>query len=167
MALRQRNPINNNNPAENDDNDRDEFIATFDLNILSSSSPILTRNDIKKLDRNGYSDSIVRKYFRNSNPHNIDMRIVQIWQVHNVRDYARFMDQDFDKVDNRLLWHGTTRSNLVSILQNRLRLPVVATNGHMFGPGIYFADRMSKSANYTDQSGPEVFLLCQVALGRK
>lgn len=81
--------------------------------------------------------------------------------------YAQFMQNDYDKVDNMLLWHGTTRKNLVSILQNSLTLPVVATNGHMFGPGIYFADRMSKSAGYTDKSGPEVFLLCQVALGKK
>lgn len=77
------------------------------------------------------------------------------------------MQNNYDQVDNMLLWHGTTRQNLVSILQNSLQLPVAATNGHMFGPGIYFADRMSKSARYTDKAGPEVFLLCQVALGKK
>ena len=87
--------------------------------------------------------------------------------MHNVEHYAQFMQSNYNNVDNMLLWHGTTRSNLVSILQNSLKLPVYATNGHMFGAGIYFADRMSKSAGYTDQSGPEVLLLCQVALGKK
>lgn len=77
------------------------------------------------------------------------------------------MQSGYDEVDNMLLWHGTSRKNLISILRNNLKLPVQATHGHMFGPGIYFADRMSKSANYTDPSGPNVFLLCQVALGRK
>lgn len=87
--------------------------------------------------------------------------------MHNVGHYAQFMQNSYDEVDNMLLWHGTSRNNLVSILQNKLKLPVQATHGHKFGPGIYFADRMSKSAKYTDRNGPEVFLLCQVALGRK
>ena len=155
------------NDNQENDHERDQFIASFQLNILSSSAPVLVRNDIRKLGDNTYSARIIKEYFRNSNPHNINIRIVQIWKVHNVRDFAQFMQNNYDQVDNLMLWHGTSRSNLVSILQNNLQLPVSATHGHMFGSGIYFADRMSKSANYTDSSGPQVFLLCQVALGRK
>lgn len=73
----------------------------------------------------------------------------------------------YNEDDTMLLWHGTSRTNLASILQNSLKLPVVPRHGNWFGSGIYFADRVETSASFTDKFGPEVFLLCEVALGRK
>lgn len=66
---------------ENDENDRSEFIASFQLDILTASSPILVRNGINKLGNKCYSAKMVKKYFENSNPHGVNIRIKQIWKV--------------------------------------------------------------------------------------
>lgn len=50
----------------------------------------------------------------------------------------------------------------------RIAPPDAPVTGYMFGKGIYFADIVSKSANYcfTTQSQPEgLLLLCEVILG--
>lgn len=69
------------NDDERNESDRNEFIASFQLNMLTSSSPILVRNDIRKLGDNCYSARLIREYFQNTNPHNVNMRIKQIWKV--------------------------------------------------------------------------------------
>lgn len=50
----------------------------------------------------------------------------------------------------------------------RIAPPEAPVTGYMFGKGIYFADMVSKSANYccTNKSKPTgLMLLCEVALG--
>ncbi|XP_072940740.1 poly [ADP-ribose] polymerase [Epargyreus clarus] len=77
----------------------------------------------------------------------------------------------FKKLHNRrLLWHGSRVSNFAGILSQGLRIapPEAPVTGYMFGKGIYFADMVSKSANYcyTNKNNPiGVMLLCEVALG--
>ncbi|KAE8895831.1 hypothetical protein PF005_g10057 [Phytophthora fragariae] len=77
----------------------------------------------------------------------------------------------FQSVDNhKLLWHGSRLSNVVGILSKGLRVapPEAPNNGYMFGKGIYFADSVSKSANYcwtTPQNPQGVLMLAEVALG--
>jgi len=48
-------------------------------------------------------------------------------------------------------WHGSRNENWLSILDTGLliRPPKAASTGDMFGIGIYFADKFSKSFNYT------------------
>ncbi|EPS95706.1 hypothetical protein FOMPIDRAFT_1038418 [Fomitopsis schrenkii] len=67
-----------------------------------------------------------------------------------------------------LLWHGSRSTNFAGILKQGLRIapPEAPVTGYMFGKGVYFADVMSKSANYchaylSDNTG--VLLLCEVA----
>ena len=72
--------------------------------------------------------------------------------------------------NKRLLWHGSRLCNFVSILTNNLRIapPHVPANGYMFNKGLYFADSVSKSANYcftNRQNNIAVLALCEVALG--
>ena len=69
-----------------------------------------------------------------------------------------------------LLWHGSRMSNFVGILSQGLRIapPEAPVTGYMFGKGIYFADMVSKSANYCYASSSDnigLLLLCRVALG--
>lgn len=69
-----------------------------------------------------------------------------------------------------LLWHGSRLTNFVGILSQGLRIapPEAPVTGYMFGKGVYFADMVSKSANYccTNPLNPEgLLLLCEVALG--
>ncbi|KAL6516147.1 Poly [ADP-ribose] polymerase 1 [Orobanche gracilis] len=75
------------------------------------------------------------------------------------------------KLKNRmLLWHGSRLTNFVGILNQGLRIapPEAPATGYMFGKGIYFADLVSKSAQYcfTDKKNPVgLMLLSEVALG--
>ncbi|KAK9945142.1 hypothetical protein M0R45_010672 [Rubus argutus] len=75
------------------------------------------------------------------------------------------------KLKNRmLLWHGSRFTNFVGILSQGLRIapPEAPATGYMFGKGIYFADLVSKSAQYcyTDKKNPVgLMLLSEVALG--
>jgi len=77
----------------------------------------------------------------------------------------------FEKTPNhKLLWHGSRMTNFCGILSQGLRIapPEAPATGYMFGKGIYFADMVSKSANYcfANPQRPEgLALLCQVALG--
>jgi poly [ADP-ribose] polymerase len=69
-----------------------------------------------------------------------------------------------------LLWHGSRLSNWTGILSQGLRIapPEAPVSGYMFGKGVYFADMVSKSANYCCTSPRDpigVLLLCEVALG--
>ncbi|XP_078592750.1 poly [ADP-ribose] polymerase tankyrase-like isoform X2 [Branchiostoma floridae x Branchiostoma japonicum] len=75
--------------------------------------------------------------------------------------------------NSQLLFHGTSPTNLISILHKGLLVapPEAPTTGYMFGKGIYFADLFSKSKNYCDNfafgssSNTNFMLLCEVALG--
>ncbi|GAB9473832.1 poly polymerase catalytic domain containing protein [Globisporangium polare] len=79
--------------------------------------------------------------------------------------------KEFQAVSNhKLLWHGSRLSNVVGILSKGLRIapPEAPSNGYMFGKGIYFADSVSKSANYcwtTAEQPKGVLILAEVALG--
>ncbi|KAF8954823.1 poly polymerase catalytic domain-containing protein [Flammula alnicola] len=67
-----------------------------------------------------------------------------------------------------LLWHGSRTTNFAGILKQGLRIapPEAPVTGYMFGKGVYFADMMTKSANYcysylSNDTG--LLLLCEVA----
>ncbi len=111
----------------------------------------------------------IKMYVENGQEHGYGMTVKNILRV--VRDGdLEFHHQPERRDDFRLLlWHGTKKSAIASILENGFILP--KPNGQMFGPGIYFADRASKSANYGDQgfypkAGTTAYLfLCDVLLG--
>uniref|UniRef100_A0A3S6KHI0 Poly [ADP-ribose] polymerase n=1 Tax=Juniperus drupacea TaxID=103973 RepID=A0A3S6KHI0_9CONI len=77
----------------------------------------------------------------------------------------------YKNLQNRmLLWHGSRVTNFVGILSQGLRVapPEAPVTGYMFGKGIYFADLVSKSAQYcyTQKRNPVgLMLLSEVALG--
>ena len=108
------------------------------------------------------ADKIIKEYFDNSKPWNF--KIVKLWQVYANARKDLFVEKGFDKVDNWLLWHGTKRDNLFGIITAGFK--IIGQRNQIFGPGVYFTDRVAKSANYTDRNGAGVLLLCQVALGR-
>ncbi|XP_026410146.1 poly [ADP-ribose] polymerase 1-like [Papaver somniferum] len=76
-----------------------------------------------------------------------------------------------EKLQNKmLLWYGSRLTNFVGILSHGLRIapPEVPSSGYMFGKGIYFADLVSKSAQYCHTSNWNpvgLLLLSEVALG--
>lgn len=68
-------------------------------------------------------------------------------------DLDKTEQESYNKSGTYLLFHGTRSVNVSGILRESLKLPAqlrgVATNGAMFGPGLYFADDWKKSAGYT------------------
>ena len=64
------------------------------------------------------------------------------------------------------LKHSLQDSHLIKGL--RIAPPEAPVTGYMFGKGIYFADMVSKSANYCNTSRSNntgILMLCDVALG--
>ncbi|XP_062190383.1 poly [ADP-ribose] polymerase 1 [Phragmites australis] len=81
--------------------------------------------------------------------------------------YSRYKNNLHNKM---LLWHGSRLTNFVGILSQGLRIapPEAPVTGYMFGKGLYFADLVSKSAQYcyVDRKDPVgLMLLSEVALG--
>ena len=58
-------------------------------------------------------------------------------------------------------------SNFLGILSQGLRIapPEAPSTGYMFGKGVYFADLVTKSAQYSHGYKSQLLLLCEVALG--
>lgn len=100
---------------------------------------------------------------------NYGLDIEEIFKVARKGEERRY--KPFKKMHNRqLLWHGSRLTNYVGILSHGLKIapPEAPVTGYMFGKGIYFADMVTKSANYcatTRSSNTGLMLLCEVALG--
>ncbi|XP_033736235.1 poly [ADP-ribose] polymerase 1-like isoform X2 [Pecten maximus] len=98
-----------------------------------------------------------------------DLEVQDIFQI--LRDGEKARYSPFRDLPNRqLLWHGSRTTNYAGILSQGLRIapPEAPVTGYMFGKGVYFADMVSKSANYcrTSKNDPVgIMLLCEVALG--
>ncbi|CAM6098986.1 unnamed protein product [Calypogeia fissa] len=96
------------------------------------------------------------------------LSVEHIFKVVREGEDSRF--QPFAGTNNRmLLWHGSRMCNWIGILSQGLRIapPEAPISGYMFGKGVYFADMVSKSANYCYPGGDKfgLLLLCEVALG--
>ncbi|XP_013411414.1 poly [ADP-ribose] polymerase 1-like [Lingula anatina] len=115
---------------------------------------------------------LLQEYTKNTHAatHNMyDLEVMEVFKVAREGEYARY--KPFRDLHNKmLLWHGSRVTNFAGILSQGLRIapPEAPVTGYMFGKGIYFADMVSKSANYcrTSKSEPHgILLLCEVALG--
>lgn len=91
--------------------------------------------------------------------------VTAIYRISREGEAERFKDLG----NRRLLWHGSRRSNFISILSQGLRVapPEAPVQGYMFGKGIYFADVYAKSRAYCASGNGEAtyMLLCDVSLG--
>lgn len=98
---------------------------------------------------------------------NYSLEILDAFEVKRQGEDERYKSSIHNKM---LLWHGSRLTNFVGILSQGLRIapPEAPVTGYMFGKGVYFADMVSKSANYcftssTNNTG--ILLLCEVACG--
>ncbi|XP_072383200.1 poly [ADP-ribose] polymerase-like [Diabrotica undecimpunctata] len=128
--------------------------------------------EIGILDKNSREFRIIQDYvkFTHTVTHNQYKLIVEeVYTIKRQGEEERF--NKFSQMHNhKLLWHGSRVTNFAGILSQGLRIaPAEAPNsGAMFGKGIYFADMVSKSANYcfANRLNPiGLALLCDVALG--
>jgi len=130
------------------------------------------KTDIEVLDKTSEEFKMIEKYVKNTHAAThtqYDLEIEEVFIVKRQGEEQRF--KPFKKLPNRkLLWHGSRTTNYAGILSQGLRIapPEAPVTGYMFGKGIYFADMVSKSANYccTHSMNPTgLLLLCEVALG--
>eukprot|EP01126_Amoeba_proteus_P027976 TRINITY_DN2767_c0_g1_i3.p1 TRINITY_DN2767_c0_g1~~TRINITY_DN2767_c0_g1_i3.p1 ORF type:complete len:739 (-),score=170.05 TRINITY_DN2767_c0_g1_i3:252-2468(-) len=114
----------------------------------------------------------IRRYIENGyDPTKLGYKIILevVFSVSRPGEINQF--QPFREVRPRkLLWHGSRLCNYVGILNQGLRIapPEAPTSGYLFGKGIYFADRIQKSAPYcypTKENPVGLLLLADVALG--
>lgn len=128
--------------------------------------------DIKLLDRNAPEFAkiveIVQKTHGTTHSH-YTLQVVDVFQLKRKREDVR--SRKYKNLERQMLWHGSKLINFVSILTKGLRVAPkdAPSTGYMFGKGIYFADIVSKSANYCTQHQKDntgLLLLCDVALGQ-
>ncbi|CAD8171360.1 unnamed protein product [Paramecium pentaurelia] len=125
---------------------------------------------IKLIDTASADYDIIEKYVENthgSTHSNYNLKVLEIFKIKRKGEKEKFKN-----FGNRmLLWHGSRLTNFVGIISQGLRIapPEAPCTGYMFGKGVYFADSVSKSANYccTSPSNPVgLILLCDVSLGK-
>ncbi|CAI8614299.1 unnamed protein product [Vicia faba] len=146
------------------DADRDDSIDDNYKKLRCAMSP---------LPHDSEDFRLVEKYLHNTHaPTHVDwsLELEEVFSLERHGEFDKYAPYR-DKVGNRmLLWHGSRLTNFVGILNQGLRIapPEAPATGYMFGKGIYFADLVSKSAQYcyTDKKNPVgLMLLSEVALG--
>ncbi|XP_048499881.2 poly [ADP-ribose] polymerase 1 isoform X2 [Beta vulgaris subsp. vulgaris] len=132
------------------------------------------RCDMAPLPHDSEDYQLIEKYLLTTHaPTHTDWRLEleEVFSLEREGEHDKFASQR-EKLGNRmLLWHGSRLTNFVGILSQGLRIapPEAPATGYMFGKGVYFADLVSKSAQYcyTDRKNPVgLMLLSEVALGQ-
>ena len=108
---------------------------------------------------------MIQKYVDNthgSSHSNYKLHIEEVFSISKKSEVKRYQNNLHNK---QLLWHGSRLTNYVGILSKGLRIapPEAPVTGYMFGKGVYFADMVSKSANYchtSKRSNRGLMLLC-------
>lgn len=128
--------------------------------------------NIVPIDKSSEEFALLCDYAKNTHgaTHtNFELEVDEVFKVARSGEERRY--KPFKKLHNRqLLWHGSRLTNYVGILSHGLKIapPEAPVTGYMFGKGIYFADMVSKSANYcctSKQNSTGLMMLCEVALG--
>lgn len=153
----------------------DMKIATNILETSVEGNPV--DGHYKKLDCKltalDHSDPVFKlivSYVKNThgNTHSYyTLDVEEVFRVEKTGESEKFVK---NIKNNMLLWHGSRLTNWVGILSQGLRIapPEAPVSGYMFGKGVYFADMVSKSANYcftSKDNNTGILLLCDVAVG--
>eukprot|EP00040_Diaphanoeca_grandis_P043927 m.10767 g.10767 ORF g.10767 m.10767 type:complete len:1051 (-) comp8472_c0_seq1:19-3171(-) len=127
---------------------------------------------IQTLDKESEEFQMIETYVKNTHAKTHSSYKIVIEEVFKIkREGEKKIFAKHKSLHNkRLLWHGSRMSNFVGILSEGLRIapPSAPVTGYMFGKGVYFADMVSKSANYcfANHRQPKGLLaLSEVALG--
>jgi hypothetical protein len=145
--------------------------ASEDENPIDASYRALN-TALVPIDPTSSEFQLIQRYVKNTHgPTHTQytLRLKELFAVQRSGEAERF--NKYASLHNHmLLWHGSRLTNFVGILSQGLRIapPEAPSTGYMFGKGIYFADMVTKSANYchASPSNPTgVMLLSRVALG--
>ncbi|WCK57307.1 WGR domain-containing protein (plasmid) [Aneurinibacillus sp. Ricciae_BoGa-3] len=168
----------------------DDYIKLNDKKDLLGvmSSVVKVQNDLEKTLEEKYKALNIKlkslssrtkeykhlvEFIKNSQGHNhhFKINVQDIFQVEDMVGFDKFNPYNVSTME---LFHGSRNENILSIMQNGLKIkPKSAVHtGSMFGSGIYFADQSSKSANYcwgfNNGAGSDSYYLfvCDVATGK-
>jgi poly [ADP-ribose] polymerase len=147
----------------------DEGKISSDMNQLDSNY-LKLNTTITPLDKKSDTYKLLVEYVENTHAvtHTAyKLSVDEIFEVKKDVEEARYRK---DISNKQLLWHGSRLTNFVGILSQGLRIapPEAPVTGYMFGKGVYFADMVTKSANYcftSRENNTGLMLLCEVALG--
>lgn len=104
----------------------------------------------------------IEKYAQNT-AHGKKVRIKSILRIDGKDVY-----QSEPFVNKMLLWHGTSKYNVDSILRNGLKIPNRADRKkRIYGEGIYTTTTLAKALKYCDRAEQKFVFLCVVNPGRK
>ncbi|XP_045512835.1 poly [ADP-ribose] polymerase isoform X2 [Pieris brassicae] len=146
--------------------DEEEGVSAIESNYKK------LKTELEPLDKSNEEYQMIADYVKNTHAAthtNYTLELQEVFKVKREGEAKRY--KPFRKLHNRrLLWHGSRTTNFAGILSQGLRIapPEAPVTGYMFGKGIYFADMVSKSANYccTNTDNPVgLMLLSEVALG--
>ncbi len=101
--------------------------------------------------------------------HGYKVRIRDIFMLTLPTERRTFEHNNRGRSQIALLFHGTAGHNVRHILRTGLICPRSPSNGRMFGHGIYFANKATKSTNYCSVRGrrvPHFLFLADVAIGK-
>lgn len=144
------------------------------VNPLDQQFASLKLNKLEPMDKSSERFKLIQQYVKNTHGashSSYGLEIDEVFDLERQGEQERFDDSGFSELHNRrLLWHGSRLTNYVGILSQGLRIapPEAPVTGYMFDKGAYFADCVSKSANYcftSPGSNTGLMLLCEVALG--
>lgn len=130
------------------------------------------KTDLVPLDHNSEEFILCKDYVETTHAptHSAyTLEVLDVFKVSREGEVDRFAPSK-SLGNRRLLWHGSRTTNFMGILSQGLRIapPEAPATGYMFGKGVYFADLVSKSANYcftNPSNNVGCLLLADVALG--
>lgn len=137
------------------------------------------KTEIKPVNKRNKMYGELTKYVANTHgsTHGAKLDVLEIFEINQEgkrEKYDKFC-KDNNIVDKMLLFHGTPQSCVLSIFQKDFYLDTsklkdinVVQTGKMFGYGVYFADMVTKSFNYTRAYGTNdiaCLILGEVAVG--
>ncbi|CAL8147054.1 unnamed protein product [Orchesella dallaii] len=140
-------------------------------NLITPERPIKSwlqaAKIVRPVNHMEYIHSLIMKYVTVGQVYGSGIQVMDIVEIRRVEDVAYEKSGDWTTKKRMLLWHGTVEENLASILINGLQIPPL--RHQLFGAGIYFADRVSKSAMFCCEGKPDTkpyyLLLCDVLVG--
>eukprot|EP01004_Peranema_trichophorum_P001893 NODE_1246_length_2049_cov_43.662513_g1054_i0.p1 GENE.NODE_1246_length_2049_cov_43.662513_g1054_i0~~NODE_1246_length_2049_cov_43.662513_g1054_i0.p1 ORF type:complete len:503 (+),score=117.03 NODE_1246_length_2049_cov_43.662513_g1054_i0:366-1874(+) len=130
------------------------------------------KTNMVPLDKSSPEFKLICEYVKNTHGSThtaYKLEVEEVLKIEREGEYDRY--QPFSSLHNRmLLWHGSRLTNFMGILSQGLRIapPEAPVTGYMFGKGVYFADMVTKSANYcnVNRTNPTgLMFLAEVALG--
>lgn len=109
-------------------------------------------------------------YIARTAVHGYKIKVREIFTLYNHDERRRFKNNTIGTSNVMQLFHGTAGQNVRHIVRSGLICPRTPSNGRMFGHGIYFANKCTKSANYCSvrkRGRPHFLFLADVAVGNQ